>query len=206
MTPNHANKKRARYRYYMSRKDKERLDLPVVRVPAGDIESLIVHQVRQHADTKWDDFVPSREQLLERIQQVVIHPDHIEIRFMNEDKPISIAASMIRCSKEKRIVAAPENYPHPRRDPALIKLIVRAYQAKKALANPANKTLDDAATSMRLSTPYYCVLLRLAYLAPDITSAILEGAQPAHLNRQRLARINNLPLDWAGQREMLGFA
>ena len=29
--------------------------------------------------------------------------------------------------------------------------------------------------------------------------------KPAHLNRRFLARINNLPIDWQGQREMLGF-
>ena len=38
------------------------------------------------------------------------------------------------------------------------------------------------------------------------TAAILDGRQPAHVSRQFLARINNLPVDWAGQREMLGFA
>ena len=65
---------------------------------------------------------------------------------------------------------------------------------------------EAAATSMAVSTPYFCSLLRLAHLAPDITTAILDGRQPAHLNRQFLARTNNLPIDWQGQREMLGFA
>jgi hypothetical protein len=36
--------------------------------------------------------------------------------------------------------------------------------------------------------------------------AILDGRQPAHLDRMFLARVNNLPLDWEGQRRMLGFA
>lgn len=59
---------------------------------------------------------------------------------------------------------------------------------------------------MAVSTPYFCSLLRLAYLAPDITTAILDGRQPAILDRQFLARINHLPIDWQGQRDMLGFA
>lgn len=59
---------------------------------------------------------------------------------------------------------------------------------------------------MKLSGQYFCSLLRLSYLAPDITAAILDGRQPAHLNRQYLARVNNLPIDWASQREILGFA
>jgi site-specific DNA recombinase len=58
---------------------------------------------------------------------------------------------------------------------------------------------------MGLSTQYFCRLLRLSYLAPDITAAILDGRQPAHVNRQYLVRKNCLPVDWSGQREVLGF-
>ncbi|MBK9011266.1 MAG: hypothetical protein IPM87_11430 [Novosphingobium sp.] len=104
------------------------------------------------------------------------------------------------------MATASANWPNARRDPSLIKLIVRAHQAKKALAEPANPSLEAAASSMGLSNQYFCSLLRLGYLAPDITVAILDGRQPAHLNRQYLARINNLPIDWSSQREMLGFA
>ena len=48
------------------------------------------------------------------------------------------------------------------------------------------------------------MLLRLATLAPCIVTAIVEGRQPASLNRQRLATITNLPRDWDGQRIALG--
>jgi len=51
---------------------------------------------------------------------------------------------------------------------------------------------------------YFCRLLRLSYLAPDITAAILDSRQPAHLNRYFIARIDNLPIDWPGQRALLG--
>lgn len=39
----------------------------------------------------------------------------------------------------------------------------------------------------------------LSHLAPDIAAAILDGRQPTHLNRQFLARIDNLPIDWASR-------
>jgi len=45
----------------------------------------------------------------------------------------------------------------------------------------------------------------LAFLAPDIVAAILEGRQPAHLTAARLTRLYDLPLDWAEQRRALGF-
>jgi site-specific DNA recombinase len=43
-------------------------------------------------------------------------------------------------------------------------------------------------------------------LAPDIVTAIHDGRQPATLNRQRLARTTNLPIEWSAQRMALGFA
>jgi DNA invertase Pin-like site-specific DNA recombinase len=53
--------------------------------------------------------------------------------------------------------------------------------------------------------PGYEVKDRKLVVAPDIVAAILDGRQPVQLNRQRLARATNLPLNWQGQRAMLGF-
>jgi hypothetical protein len=49
-------------------------------------------------------------------------------------------------------------------------------------------------------------LARLSYLAPDIISSIVAGNYPPALNGRRLLRAANLPLDWDGQRRLLGFA
>jgi hypothetical protein len=46
--------------------------------------------------------------------------------------------------------------------------------------------------------------LPLAYLAPDIVEAILQGRQPVELTVLRLKRIG-LPLSWVEQRRLLGF-
>ena len=48
-------------------------------------------------------------------------------------------------------------------------------------------------------------MVRLAYLAPDITAAILDGRQPLNLNAKRLMIGPSLPLDWRRQRVLLGF-
>ncbi|HTH27573.1 MAG TPA: hypothetical protein VL918_03795, partial [Sphingobium sp.] len=91
-----------------------------------------------------------------------------------------------------------------RPDAALVKLIVRAHQARKTLN--ATTSVEAAAAQLGLTQRYFAVLLRLSFLAPDITAAILDGKQPIALNRQRLARLGNLPLDWREQRALLGFA
>ncbi len=54
-------------------------------------------------------------------------------------------------------------------------------------------------------SPYDRFILGLAFLAPDIQRAILDGRQPPHLNLESLKAID-LPLAWSKQREVLGFA
>jgi hypothetical protein len=71
-------------------------------------------------------------------------------------------------------------------------------QSAEAATAPARRAAPTKAATVQK-------LLSRPYLAPDITAAILDGRQPAHLNRQLLARIDNLPIDWLGQRAMLGF-
>ncbi|MEO6388898.1 MAG: hypothetical protein ABIT16_01130 [Croceibacterium sp.] len=46
---------------------------------------------------------------------------------------------------------------------------------------------------------------RLAYFAPDIVRAIIDGRQPKKLTARELARLGSLPLSWTEQRAMLGF-
>ncbi len=206
MTPDHASKWGKRYRYYASQKDKERLELPVHRIPAGEIERLVSHQLATKTEASWEGPSPSRELVLDYVEKVTVHSDRVEVFIAGTDEPVTIHASLIRCGGEVRIDAPSQDWIDARRDKSLIKLIVRAHQARAVIESPTIPSIDAAADSLGLSQQYFCRLLRLAYLAPDITAAILDGKQPTHINRQFLARVNNLPMDWTGQREMLGFA
>ena len=49
-------------------------------------------------------------------------------------------------------------------------------------------------------------LVRLSYLAPDITEAILDGRQPPDLTAEKLLEHSRLLLGWPDQRTLLGFA
>ena len=57
-----------------------------------------------------------------------------------------------------------------------------------------------------MSGSYATRLVRLAFLAPDLLAAILEGEQPDDLTAARLLRAcrRGLPLDWREQRALLG--
>ena len=57
-----------------------------------------------------------------------------------------------------------------------------------------------------VSPSYFTRVVRLSYLAPDITQAILDGRQPRDLTTDKLLAHSRLPLAWHEQRTALGFA
>jgi len=48
-------------------------------------------------------------------------------------------------------------------------------------------------------------ILQLAFLAPGIVEAVLEGRQPEGLDARSISRIGTLPSNWHEQRQILGF-
>jgi site-specific DNA recombinase len=93
-----------------------------------------------------------------------------------------------------------------RADPKLIKLIARAHLLSNKLTESSSEYLADLAQRERLTSSYFTRVLRLTYLAPDITRAILEGRHPRDLTAQKLLAHSRLPLTWPEQRRTLGFA
>jgi site-specific DNA recombinase len=89
---------------------------------------------------------------------------------------------------------------------SLIKAIVNAYRFNESLLRGGASKFADPAKSEKLHRSYYSQVLRLAYLAPDITTAILEGQQPLGLTAKMLIEHPHLPLSWQAQRAALGFA
>jgi len=69
-------------------------------------------------------------------------------------------------------------------------------------------TPDITVIARRENIPasYAQLMLPLAFLAPSIVTAILEGHQPADLSLDRLIKRTTLALDWSAQRQHLGFS
>lgn len=133
-----------------------------------------------------------------------------EERAAMDDRPteilLTVAARTTRTGKRSVLVIAPAQIVSTQRqDAPLIKLITKAYAARMTVeAEPIDP--KELAEKTGQDKDYFARLIRLGYLAPDIISAILDGRQPATLTRQHLARVSKLPLDWAEQRQLLGFA
>jgi site-specific DNA recombinase len=90
-------------------------------------------------------------------------------------------------------------------DPKLVKALKAAHAWQLKLnASPLTAPADLASAQVHPDT-YIRLLGHLAFLAPDIQQAILDGRQPAGLTIKRLLACK-LPIDWAAQRTMLGFA
>ena len=83
-------------------------------------------------------------------------------------------------------------------DPVLIKAL-RTAHAMLGTDKHGDPILDAGP-----ETPHRRKLLRLAFLAPDIQSAILAGTQPSEITLARLIE-RELPLSWEVQRQLFGF-
>jgi site-specific DNA recombinase len=127
----------------------------------------------------------------------------------DSDHPLllSFPTRLCRIGQGKRLVidAAVRPGMSGRPDPKLIKLLVRAHRLKEKLRRSPGIRIADLAMREKLSPSYVALLLRLTFLAPDITRAILEGRQPGGFTAQKLVTYSGLPLAWPEQRQALGF-
>ena len=122
-------------------------------------------------------------------------------------QPIVITApgKIERRAREVRMVIAPEHATVADVDIGLIKLLVKAHAARRTLFAGGGASLAEVARAEGHDQDYFAVLVKLAFLTPEITAAILEGRQPQGLTRQRLARLRQLPMLWREQDATLGF-
>ena len=119
----------------------------------------------------------------------------------NADILLTVLATLGRAGKEVRLIVGPStslptSTAPDGRDPALIKLVVKAHAARAAIMAAPEETIDDIAQAQGHDRDYFGVLLRLSWLAPNITQSILEGRQPAGMTRQSLARMAGPSFLW----------
>ena len=88
-------------------------------------------------------------------------------------------------------------------DPVLIRLLLRANAIRARLLQDPSLTLKEIAAEEGITSSYVTRLLRLAFIAPDIVTAILNGRHPPQLTANRLMDDTRLPLDWIAQRKLL---
>ncbi len=117
---------------------------------------------------------------------------------------LNTIASVRRCGREKKVLV-PDHLTAraPAPNAKLIKLVTHAHAWLDAVTSGRVASINELSDRLKRSRTYVSSVIKVAFLAPDITEAILAGTQPVDLKSADL--LKNLPLDWPGQRRALGF-
>ncbi|MDR3494246.1 MAG: hypothetical protein P4L82_06560 [Ancalomicrobiaceae bacterium] len=119
---------------------------------------------------------------------------------------LSVSATLKRVGMEMRHVIDTPGARHAGTpDRSLLRLLAHAQRFRDLLTKGDGRSVAELATECSVGPSYFARILRLGFLAPDITSAILDGRQPIELSAQKLSKMD-LPKDWAEQRQVLGFS
>jgi hypothetical protein len=125
----------------------------------------------------------------------------------DEIQTLSVPVCLRRAGREiKMVIDGTDPFAAAQPDMRLIKLLLRARQFNATLAHSEGVPFASLAEREGVSRSYFTRLVRLSYLAPDLTQAILEGRQPRDLTPEKLLKHSRLPLAWNDQRAALGFA
>jgi hypothetical protein len=131
----------------------------------------------------------------------------LDPELMRGELPITVPAVRVRRGHQLLLVIPGDESERPkpaRRDTKLIALVAEAMAARKLVENNPDRSIASIAEEHGRCRTRLGKLVRLSCLAPDIVQSIVEGRQPDTLDVRSFGR-KALPLDWADQREALGF-
>jgi len=230
MSPTHANKGGARYRYYVSQAVLQNKPPPhglVSRLPAAEIEALVVTALRNHlsASGAGEQLPDNDRDLLERhLERVTLTPNHLELRLRQIIEPaqahdpantsagrpiasvttVAVPWTSFLPAAAKGIVHVPaHNTPiKASRREALLIAIAKARQWIDDLAHGRAASFAVIARREGKAERHIRLLAPLAFVSPRIVSALLDGTAPADLTLTKLAR--GLPYCWAEQEQRAG--
>ena len=114
---------------------------------------------------------------------------------------IHVPFRIVKRGGRKEMILPPGSRQPRQTDDTLVKALARAFRWKRMLESGEFATISDLAKRDGIAAPYLTRLFRLAFLAPDVVEAILEGRHPKGVTLQSLR--GQLPDEWTSQREWL---
>ena len=232
MSPSRGQKGNKQYCYYVTRFKPGEDKSTICRLPAGEVDRLVLDALRRMLKTllmpddqsckiQWQqDFnqtvelsdtlhsLPRHEQkalLIQYDARVDVKDTIIDVTFTANDSinTISTPAKLVRRGNELRLALPPDHTTSG--DGNVDPTLIRLV----AQGFAAREYLVEAKYAKQMETYDRKHLLRLArvsWLAPDIISAILDGRHPLQLTARHLLRCSDVPMDWQQQRSFLGFS
>jgi site-specific DNA recombinase len=174
----------------------------LLRGPESAVRPLLLHLVRKIVVCA-DRIVMelSRVGLLAQLSE----GDPAESRAKKDDRMIVLIVScqFRRRGGEMRLLIGDQAGREVKPNASLIAAVVRAHAWWKELGE--SSSIKEIADREGSDERYVARNLKLAFLAPDITVAILDGRQPANLSADMMVKMPDLPCSWAAQRQRLGF-
>jgi DNA invertase Pin-like site-specific DNA recombinase len=219
MSPSHARTRGIKYRYYISAallQGRPKQAGTINRVPAHEIETLVVKAVRNHRNEPTE--TTDRLLIQNHINRVEVQPDQLIIKLIN-----AIGVGSKRKRKRRDVIEVPwRKTPATRRCEILVPeseapqnirpiraenralLVVSIARGRRWLhelmTNSAANT-ESIADREGCSVRKVNKTISLAFLAPDLVKAAIDGRLPHGMG---VARLCDLPAEWTRQRQMLG--
>jgi site-specific DNA recombinase len=207
MSPSFSSKNGVRYRFYVSSallRGRKAAAGSVRRVSAAEIEGAVLAYLKSHQQLSNSDSAAAPIDALER---VVVARDRLQVTIAGvaggDSTSHEIRGAWSTKAKDAAAGAVEDgNAPEVAHNESLIQSIVRAHAWVHGLQEGAYGSIEQLAEANRLHPKVVRQALRLAFLSPDVTSAILEGRQPCGLSLARIPKL--LPLLWTEHRSLLG--
>ncbi len=228
MVPTHATKAGVRYRYYVSTpflhgEAKTASAGSVVRVPAADIEAVVVKLLKEHLAAKQDRSTTSnvlsgdRGAVAQLVAGIVVYEDRLVVRLKSEnaDEPSdspddrSLTSPWQKPpSKRSRQILLPHNASRSKVRPEqferrarLVGAIARGRRWLDDVVSGRVTTVAELCTRENCSVRQVNMTISLAFLAPNLMKAAVEGRLPRGIGIERL---RDPPTEWSRQFEALG--
>ena len=227
MIPTHATKAGIRYRYYVSApflhgEAKTASAGSISRVPAADIEDIVVKSLKEHLAARQDKSTTNAVRLEDRdltqlITEIVVHEDRLIVRLKSDnadeasdcpdDQSLSIPWQKPP-SKRSRQILLPHNASRSdvrpeqfERRARLVSAIARGRRWLDDVVSGRVTTVAQLCTREKCSVRQVNMTISLAFLAPNLVKAAVEGRLPRGIGVERL---RDPPTEWSRQFEALG--
>jgi DNA invertase Pin-like site-specific DNA recombinase len=188
MGPSFSSKNGVRYRFYVSTALRGRTHKAgsITRVSAPEIEGLVEAALSERLQAP-------RDKTLEQVETITVSDGRIQLTLKpSKGKPRSIAIPWSPKPKDTVQVVTPSE---AKVDQKLVKSIVRAHAWLDDLSSGRHASIEDLATAADIHPKVVRQGLRLAFLPPDLTRAVLDGE--ATLELKQIPKL--LPLSWREQ-------
>lgn len=166
----------------------------------------ICHQLRSN------DCVEVRRVLRDVVARCTVAPGSLRIVLKSEylysgggSHEITLPFHTKRRGVECRIILGNGKASNADPDANLIAAIKRSFRWWRRLTQEDGWSIQKLAEQDKMDASDVTRLLPLAFLAPEIIEAIVDGQQPVDLNLERFKKMGSLPISWTEQREVLGF-